>query len=244
MNKNINSLLLALSLALFTLLSASAQAEDKIVSINLKQVEIGTKEKPTVEIELALSKTRDLHIAVQDTKTWRPIKRTMRRIKKSGKYHLAIDVEDLKPGIYRVDAYITPKGKDWNARFGDTIFNNLTVLDQEFAPKPSIFADKDVIRSINWPKVIDHNNEVVVSVNFDITEPRDLHIKLLDSSNWQEYGSMKFPVKQPGDVAVPLDQVQDNFPPGKYAWVAYLTESNTDKKVTKELGWHFKISKD
>lgn len=239
----IRNVLISITLFVFQCLSSSVNAEDKILSATLKQAEIGIKEQPTLEFDLALTKTRDLHISILDIKTWRPVKRTMRRIKKSGNYHLKVDVDDIQPGNYRVDVYITPKGKDWSARFGDTVSNNLLVLEDDYAPKPSVFSNNDLIRLIEWPKTINHNDEVKIKVLFDITEPRNLHVKLLDSSNWAEFGSMKFPVKESGNIEVPLADIKDNFPAGKYAWVAYLTESNSENKVSKELGKHFTIEK-
>lgn len=238
---------LAKTIATFTVLisaflsTSSYAQDDAIVNFDLDNLVIGLEEKPVVRVELALSKLRDLHVAVQEVKSRKTIKSTMKRIKKSGNYHFSLDIDDIKPGKYRVNAYLVPKGKNWNDRIGDTKFKVITIIDAPKAPKQSVYAQKDLIKNVIWPKTVTDDSEVILTAKYDITENRDLHLKLLDSENWQELGALKYTVKKPGEIAVPFSDLVTNFPAGKYVWVVYLATIGTDEPVTKKLGKHFVI---
>lgn len=233
--------LITSSLLLFVSFSSIA-ADDSIVSFELDNLQIGYEEQPVVHIELKLNKMRDLHVAIQHADSRQTVKRTMKRIKNSGKYHFSLEIDGVEPGKYRVNAYITPKGKNWNDRIGETRFQVITILDTPKAPKPSVFADKDLIKNVSWPKQINSDGEVILTAKYAITQPRDLHLKLFNSENWDELGALKYPVKTPGEIALPLTDLVTNFGAGKYAWVVYLTAVDSDQEVSKKQGRHFVIT--
>ncbi|MDO6719924.1 hypothetical protein Q4575_10955 [Psychrosphaera sp. 1_MG-2023] len=236
--KTIATFILMVSAFLST---ASCAQDDEIVNFDLDNLIIGLEEKPVVRIELSLSKLRDLYVAVQEVESRKTVKSTMKRIKKSGNYHFSIDIDDIKPGKYRVNAYLAPKGKNWNDRLGDTKFKVITVIDAPKAPEPSVYSKKDLIKKVTWPKTIIDDSEVILTAKYDITENRDLHLKLLDSSNWKELGALKYTVKKPGEISVPFSDLVTNFPAGKYVWVVYLTAIDSDEALTKKQGKHFVI---
>ena len=217
---------------------SNAYADDNIISLSTNEI-IGYKETPIIYVELTIDKTRDLYVAFQNMDGWQTVKTTMKRIKKSGKYHFEVPIEDLKVGKYRVDAYITPKGKNWNDRLNETHHVEFEVINQEKHIKQTVFSEQDRVKFVDWPKNIVGTQEATLTIKYDITEPRDLHIKLLDSSNWKEYGALKFPVTEPGDFVLPLSHLSEDFPSGAYAWVVYLTPTNELNKLSKEYGKHF-----
>ncbi|MGJ8694513.1 MAG: hypothetical protein ACSHW0_18780 [Thalassotalea sp.] len=228
---------------LTVLLSCSSHAEkvDEILSLSSQTI-IGIAEVPTVHVELHVNKTRDLHVALQDLSTMRPVKTTMKRIKKSGKYHFNVKIEELKPGNYRWNAYLTPKNKQWQDRIGKTLSQNIEVINAAKYVKEVEFSKQDRIKSVLWPKQINDNKEHLLTVKFDISQPRDLHIKLLSSENWQEFGALKYTVNQPKDIVMPFNNIIDSFEAGKYAWVVYLTDVGSEEPlVKKKFGKHFEV---
>ncbi|MGJ8680697.1 hypothetical protein [Paraglaciecola sp.] len=230
---------LVLSVLLF--ISVNAFSADSILSATLEKSEIGVKEKPVVSLNLEVSKTRELFVAIQDTKSWRRVKQSMFRIKKSGKYHLAIDVDNLQPGQYRVDAYLTPKGKTWVERFAEPIFNDLTVVDKVKTAAPSNLAKTDQVLKSTWPMWIDDDQDTLLKIRFDISEPRDLHIKLLNTQTRKELGALKLPVDKLEDVIIPFSDMQSNFEYGSYVWISYLTERNSLQGVSEKKAKYFNI---
>lgn len=229
-------------IGLLVVCSFSANAKDNFVSFSIKE-KIGYQDAPTVFVELELNKTRDLYVAIQDAKEWKTVKRTMKRVKKSGKYHFEIPVENLKPGTYRVDAYITPRGKDWNSRIGDSKQVMMQVVDEPNFVEQTAFSSMDKVRFVDWPEQIVGVQEAILMVKYEITEPRDLILKLLNSDNWQEHGELKFPVEEPGNFSLPLSHLTEDFNEGKYAWVIYLTEQGQNEPVSDKYGKHFVLSK-
>ena len=222
---------------LFTAINAKAN-NDSIVEFSV-QKSIGFEEVPLVQIEVELSKTRDLHVAVQNMDGWQTVKRAMKRVNKSGKYHFEIPVDNLKPGQYRIDAYLTPKGKDWNDRLGETIHQELRVLNQAKLVESANFSARDKVKMVDFPKQVIGKEDVNLRVIFDITAARDLHLKLLNSDNQQELGALKFPVTTPGDMSLPLSNMTDDFPPGNYSWVIYLSETGKTTPIVEKYGKYF-----
>jgi hypothetical protein len=243
---------IALWLTLFLTLALSGKllAADVIKNAGLEKSEIGTNEKPVITLELDIAKTRDLFIVIRNMKSWQSVKQSMYRIKKSGQYHLAVEVEDLTPGRYRVDSYLAPKGKNWAERLAEPIFNEFTVLDvntvnqTKVAPIKKVaaeYAKNDQIVKLTWPKWIDKNGDIFLKIRFDITQPRDLHIKLLGSDNQQELGAIKLPVNTIDDVSVPFSDMLTNFDQGKYMWVAYLTAKQSELAITQKVAKYFNV---
>lgn len=237
-----NLLKLIMLMGLF--LSGVAKAdEDEIIEITAQDI-VGTEELPVIHIELTVKKSRDLHVALQDLSTQRPVKTTMKRIKKSGKYHFEFKTNGVKPGKYRFNAYLTPRKKNWNDRIGQTESHDIEIIDAVKYVKKVKFGNKDRIKSVKWPKKIIDNKEHQLLVKFDITEPRDLHIKLLSSGNWEEFGALKYTINKPQDFTMPFDNLINSFEEGKYAWVVYLTDvGGEDSILPKKFGKHFEILK-
>ena len=218
-----------------------AQAEDIILDLSATEI-IGYKESPKVFVELEVKKTRDLHVAFQNMDGWQTVKRTMKRIKKSGKYHFEVPIDDLKAGKYRIDAYLAPRGKNWNDRITKVKRVEFEVVDEETYVKKTAFSSQDKIKFVDWPKKIVGTQEATLKIKYDITETRDLHIKLLDSNNWKEHGALKFPVTEPGEITLPLSNLNSDFPEGKYAWVVFLTASDDSTEVSEKYGKHFELT--
>jgi hypothetical protein len=216
-------------------------ADKELISQYSVQDKIGYQEEPIVKLKITINKTRDLHVSVVDMQTWRPIKRTMKRIKKSGNYHFELSIDDLKPGNYRVDAYLTPRGKTWADRLDNALQQEITVVENPVYIAKTQFSSKDFIKQVTWPKKISSNQEHILTVKYGITEPRDLYIKLLDSTNWQEYGEVKIEITEPGEVSLPFSDMLNNFDHTKYAWVIYLTASGDEEPLIKKFGKHFTI---
>ncbi|TRX57999.1 hypothetical protein [Thalassomonas sp. M1454] len=215
-------------------------AEDAIIDLSATEL-IGYTEPPKVFIELEVNKTRDLHVAFQNMDGWQTIKRTMKRIRESGKYHFEVPIDNLKPGKYRIDAYIAPRGKNWSDRLTETKHFEFEVVNEEKYVKKTLFSSQDKIKFVDWPKKIVGTQEATLKIKYDITETRNLHIKLLDSSNWKEYGALKFPVTEPGEITLPLSNLKSDFPEGKYAWVVFLTTSDDSTEMSEKYGKHFEL---
>lgn len=223
------------------LLPKSALAnEDKVVEF-IVQDKIGFEEVPVVQVEVQVSKTRELHVAVVNLDGWKTVKKTQKRIKQSGKFHFELPIENLQPGKYRIDAYLSPRRKGWKDRITEPTRRHLLVLNKTKIPKKSLFSKQDKIRNVNFPKIITGNESSALTVKYDITEPRDLYIKLLDSGNWKEFGSLKFPVNGTGEINLPLSNMTDDFPASNYAWVVYLSAKESIEPLSKKQGKHFEF---
>jgi hypothetical protein len=129
------------------LLSKSALAnEDKIVEF-IVQEQIGFEEVPVVQVEVQVSKTSELHVAVVNLDGWKSVKKTQKRIKQSGKFHFELPIENLQPGKYRIDAYLSPPRKGWKDRVTEPTRRNLLVLNETEIPKKSLFSKQDKINN-------------------------------------------------------------------------------------------------
>lgn len=143
------------------LLPKSALAnEDKVVEF-IVQDKIGFEEVPVVQVEVQVSKTPELHVAVVNLDGWKSVKKTQKRIKQSGKFHFELPIENLQPGKYRIDAYLSPPRKGWKDRVTEPTRRNLLVLNKTKTPKKSLFSKQDKIKNVNFPKTIT-GNEVVL----------------------------------------------------------------------------------
>lgn len=214
--------------------------EDQIIELTV-QDKIGYEEVPMVNVEVKVTKQRELYVAVVDMANWQTIKRTQKRIKKSGKYHFKLAIEGLKAGQYRVDAYLAPRRKGWNDRITEPTQTNFDVINKPKRPKKSEFSKQDKINNVTFPKQVVGLEEVTLTVQYDITQPRELHIKLLDSGNWKEFGALKFPVNKTGEISVPLSNMTEDFPASKYAWVVFLSEKGKVEPLGKKQGKHFEL---
>lgn len=227
---------------LFALLFVfNVQAEDSIVNLTATEI-IGFKESPTIYVELEVDKTRDFHVAIQTMQGFQAIKRTMKRIKKSGQYHFEVDIDNLKAGKYRVASYLTPRGKDWNDRISQGQPFEFEVVNEEKYVKKTAFSSQDKIKFVKWPQKIIGNQEATLTIQYDIKEPRDLHVKLLDSDNWKEHGALKFPVTEPGNFSLPLSHLTNDFPVGNYAWVVFVAAKDKTENISEKFGKHFTLA--
>ena len=243
----------AIILGVLTLVAGPLHAEDAIVSLTV-QDQLGFEEVPVVRVELSLDAPRDLHVAFQTWGDWKPIKRTMRRIKESGKYHFEVPFDNLNPGRYRLAAYLTPRRKDWNDRVGNTMHAPMEVVDapklsafygqSEVENKSPGFSESDKIVQVNWPKEIGGHEEATLAIRYEITKPRDLIIRLSNSDNWKQSGEMIFPVSEPGVTEIPLANLSIDFPAGNYAWIVFLAEPGTKEPHIGKLGKHFVLTAD
>ncbi|WP_158971846.1 hypothetical protein [Paraglaciecola sp. L3A3] len=215
--------------------------EDKIVEF-IVQEQIGFEEVPVIQVEVQVSKTRELHVAVVNLDGWKTVKKTQKRIKQSGKFHFELPIENLQPGKYRIDAYLSPRRKGWKDRITEPTRRNLLVLNKTKNPKKSLFSKQDKIKKVNFPKQVVGSQAVELNIHYEVTEARDLHIKLLDSSNWQEFGVLKFTVTENGQISIPLSNMPTDFPTSKFAWVIYLTEINKLEPISKKQGKHFLLT--
>jgi hypothetical protein len=214
--------------------------EDKIVEF-IVQDKIGFEEVPVVQVEVQISKIRELHVAVVNLDGWKTVKKTQKRIKQSGKFHFEVPIDNLQPGKYRVDAYLSPRRKGWKDRITEPTRRNLTVLNKAKTPKKPLFSKQDKIKSVTFSKTVRGNESIALTVKYDITEARNLHIKLLDSGNWKEFGALKFPVNKTGEINLPLSNMADDFPASKYAWVVFLSEKDQVEPLGKKQGKHFEL---
>lgn len=217
------------------------QADDAILSLSATEI-IGYKQSQTVHVELEVKKTRDLHVAIQNMVGFQTIKRTMKRIKKSGKYHFTVDIDNLKVGKYRIASYLTPRGKDWNDRIIQGQPFEFEVINEKKHVKKTTFSSEDKIKFVKWPKQIIGKQEATLIIQYDIKEPRDIHVKLLDSDNWKEHGALKFPVSEPGNLTLPLSNLTDDFPVGNYAWVVFVVEKGKTENLSDKYGKHFTLA--
>lgn len=223
--------------------SQQAFSAEKINDLNIKS-RIGLSEVPIVHVDVAIEKARDLHVTIQSFDGWKKVAGTKKRIKSSGKYHFEMPIENMQPGRYRAISYITPKGKNWDKRIGEEVRVVFEVLAQQFTkepvaePKASIV---DKIKAISFPKKVTGNEAVDLSIKFDIAKSRKIKIRLLNSENWKELGVLKYTVNESGVLDIPLVNLADDFPAGKYAWVVFLLDSSTEKEVAKKMGKHFEL---
>lgn len=224
------------------LLTFGVQADESIVNLTANKI-IGFKESPTVYVELEIDKTRDLHVAFQNMNGFKTVKRTMKRIKKSGKYHFEVPLDKIDVGNYRIAAYLTPRGKDWNDRITQAQPFMFEVVNAEKYVKKSSFSKQDKIKFVKWPKRVIGNQEATLTIQYDIQAPRDIHVKLLDSDNWKEHGALKFPVTEPGNLTLPLSNLTVDFPLGNYAWVVYVAEKGKSEPISDKFGKHFTLAK-
>ena len=104
------------------------------------------------------------------------------------------------------------------------------------------FSQQDKIKFVKWPKQIIGNQEATLTIQYDIKEARDIHVKLLDSDNWKEHGALKFPVTEPGNLTLPLSNLTDDFPVGNYAWVVFVAEKGKAEPISDKFGKHFTLA--
>lgn len=238
--------------------SLANDAKEGIVEFTVQE-KIGTAQVPVINVEVNVDKTRDLHVVLKEAKTGKKIKSTFKRIKKSGKYHFKQSVGNLTPGRYQWSAYLAPRKKNWADRIGDPVNQIMQVVNAAtFEPKvvktkakkavnnnvkKKDFAKKDGFKKITWPKEISTNDELTLTVQYLVTQERDVHLKLLNSKNWEEHGAVKVNVKENGKFSLPFSSMLDNYGPGKYVWVMSITEVGNPDKIIKKQGRHFVISK-
>ncbi|XQW86834.1 hypothetical protein ACOYR1_08975 [Thalassotalea piscium] len=237
-------------------------AEDKINAFSVQET-LTVGEIPVIKIDVDVTKKRDLHVILKNGKTQRNINTIKKPIKRTGKYHFNFDIDELPPGNYRWNAFITPRKKNGNDRIGDTATQMMRVITVEQAAinqqklkelpknnkvnkateKHKKVASKDGFKKINWPKNISNNDAYILTVDYLVTKARDIHIKLLNSENWEEHGKVKISVNENGTFSLPFDSLLENFGPGKYAWVLSITEVGEPDNIVKKMGRHFVISK-
>lgn len=244
-------------LSFFLLLQVNHAIAEQIITFTVDE-SLGTQQNATINVDVQVDKRRDLHVVLKEDKTWRNIKDTIKPIKKSGKYHFTFETKNLSPGKYRIDAFLTPKRKDWNDRIGETLNRFVTVINAPFADTANenvqakhkekqlaqsamLFGKEDRVKSINWPKEVKTNEEFKLTVKYTITSAKDLHIRLLNSNNWQEQGAVKIKLKKSGETVLPFGSMVENFEPGKYAWVVSITDTDNPEAVAHKMGKHFTI---
>ncbi|TRX57982.1 hypothetical protein [Thalassomonas sp. M1454] len=227
--------------ALVLSISVHANEQEGVISLSVPD-KIGFAERPIITVDVDIAQTRDLYVALQNGKTFKSIKSQFKRISKSGTYKFQLDVGTLKPGSYRWNAYLTPKGKNWNFRLADSTMAMMDVVNRELYKTPVVLGTSDKISKVNWPDQINDDNSYDLSIDFDVTEPRILHVKLLESETWKEFGAIEFPVKEPGNMTLPFEQIVTNFPAGRYAWVIYLVDEKGQQLEKRKFGKHFNIA--
>ena len=233
---------LLLSVLLTFLVNANVFADNDAITNLTTQEKIGLTEMPRIYVDIEVSKLRQLHVAIIDTSNWKNVAKTNKRIKQSGSYHFDLPIENMHPGKYRIDAYLSPRGKGFAEKLAEPIRTQLEVIDKPKYEKPSIFNAIDKVRQVEFPKVVNSNEDVDLKVLFYIKEPRILHMKLLSSEDWKEYGALKFPINEPGEITIPLSNMAGDFPNGKYAWVVSITEKGKTEPLAK-MGKHFQLGK-
>ena len=62
------------------------------------------------------------------------------------------------------------------------------------------------------------------------------------ADNWNEMGRLIFPLKEPGNITIPLANLTSDFPPGNYAWIVWITEEDTKEPAIAKLGKHFVLT--
>lgn len=221
--------------------SALAGPKETVVSITADE-KVGYQQKPIITIEAKINKTRDMHLALQDgSNGWKTIKSRFKRVKKAGKHSFQLDISELKPGQYRWNSYITPRGKDWNSRLGNTVSHMFEVVDAPVFKEPVAFSSADSITQVDWPKAITDDKSYTLKVDYKITEPRVLHITLANKKGWKEEGAIEVPVSEPGNIAIPFDSLVSSFAPGNYVWMVYLADNEGNQVQKKKLGKHFTL---
>ena len=224
-----------------TFLAAPILADDNILDLSVQE-KLGYDEIPVVRVELDLETSRDLHVAFQTWGDWKPVKRTMRRIPQSGRYHFEVPFDNLEPGRYRVAAYLTPRSKDWNDRLGESTHASMEVVDAPTFVRQTLFSDEDRVTFVDWPAEVAGNEEVTLEIRYEVTEPRELVVRLSNSENWQQHGEIVIPVREPGNVTIPLANLTSDFPVGKYAWIVFLAESGAKEPISDRYGKHFVLT--
>ena len=222
-------------------LAGSVFAEDRILSLTV-QGKLGYDEIPVVRVEVDLKRARDLHVSFQTWGDFKPIKRTMRRIPESGKYHFEVPFDNLKSGRYRVAAYLTPRGKDWNNRLGETSHASMEVVDTPTLVQEALFGDEDRVSFVDWPKEVAGDEEVTLKILYELTEPRELIVRLANSENWKQHGEVVVTVTEPGEVTIPLANLTSDFPAGNYAWIVFLAEPGSNEAISEKYGKHFVLT--
>ncbi|WP_096084617.1 hypothetical protein [Agaribacterium haliotis] len=233
----------ALLVSVFFFVAVVHASEKKVDQINtFSAVEyIGGKEKLRVDFDVDIKKARDIYILVRYFDTWKNISERRLRIKKSGTYHVELDTEGLKPGQYRVGAYMTPRGKNWNARVGNEMNSVFTVVDSDVYQEQVVFSDTDKVDRVRWPKEVG-NEENTLHVNYSITQPRDLHIKLFDKQSNQAVTTIVYPLTKPGEWSLPITKLAEKIPAGGYVWVVYVSESKADEAIGEKYHMPFDLT--
>jgi hypothetical protein len=54
-------------------------------------------------------------------------------------------------------------------------------------------------------------------------------------------GTLTFPASNSGELSIPLANMTDDFPPGKYAWIVNLVDNKSDQPIAKNYGKHFEL---
>lgn len=221
---------------------AISAPNEQVVSLETPE-KIGYQQTPVIDVHVVVMKKRDLHINLQHKVdgNWNTVKRNFKRIKQSGNYKFKLSLDGLAAGMYRWNAYLTPRKKNWNDRIGQQITASMTIVDAPSFIEKKRLAKIDKITHVEWPKTIEDDQTYTLSIRYKISEARELHIKLFNKKNWQEAGSITIPVSEVGDVQVPFDSLVSNFSAGKYAWVIHLADKAGNQLNEKKFGKHFVI---
>lgn len=227
--------------SVFTLSTAHAQS-DEITHVKVPSI-IGYEQNVTVYVQVDVKKSRDLHVTIQNTKNWKNEKSILKRIKKSGAYHFEVKMKDqLKPGSYRWNIYLSKKKGGWKNKVSETKSINLIVSEEPQVITKKIKKVVESVTSISFPALIKDNKAVELSVKYKVNAKRDLVLKLQNKSNWQYIGEVVYPIKESGIFTLPVKNMITDFPMGEYRWEVFLAEKeNKNKKVSDTLFSSFEV---
>lgn len=226
--------------AIQLIFSVNVYAQENIIENVKVQGKIGLTQVPIVQLAVKVTKPLELNIAIQNMRTWKTVSRSRNLIESSNDYYVEMPIKDIVPGRYRIDAYLSPKGKDFTGRLADPVHAQMLVINEPTFEIPLKLSGEDKVKQVQFPKVVIGAQEVTLTLKYDVKGARDLRVRLLSSVNWKEFGTLKFPIKESGEMSVPLLNMIDDFPAGKYAWVVTLTEPGKTEELAK-MGKHFEL---
>ena len=232
--------LIGMFCAIQLMCSVNVYAQENVITNVKVQEKIGLSEIPIVQLSVKVTKPLDLNVAIQNMQTWKTVSRSANAIELSNDYYVEMPIKDMLPGRYRIDAFLSPKGKGFKGKLAKPVRTQMIVINEPTFQKPLKLSDEDKVKQVKFPKVVTGSEEVTLTLKYDVKGARDLRVRLLSSVNWKEFGTLKFPIKETGEMSVPLVNMIEDFPAGKYAWVVTITEPGKTEELAK-MGKHFEL---
>lgn len=225
---------IALIAVLLSCLALSAHADEVLYDLMVSD-NIGYEDAIRVDVTAEVRKTRDVYVSVQRASDWKTVMRQARRVSHSGTQTFVLPLEDASAGRYRVNVFMVPKGKDWNARVAEL---QQMISVQDIPNAAPLF---EGIQLVQWPEEIDGQQEATLGISYATQNVRLLVMKLINTGSNTELGDLSIEVNENGSLSLPFDNMSEDFGKGDYRWEIFLAETASGTPISHKYSAYFSI---